>query len=529
MAVGSIITGLLGGVALFLYGLDRLTGSLNSVAGSRMQSLLATLTGHPLRGVASGALLTAVLQSSTLTTVLCVGFVSAGLINLRQATGVIIGANVGTTVTAQVIAFKVTALALPLIALGVAIRLSASATTARHLGSILLGLGLVFHGLEVMTASTAPLRDSPEFLQMMQELSTPWLGVLAGALFTALVQSSSASTGLVLVLASQKLISLEAGVAIILGANVGSCVTAIVAGWSRGQVARQAAAVHTIFNLSGALLWWLAIEQLTSLTLWVSGPDIPRQLANAHTIFNVSSAVLFLFLIEPLTRLVERLLPSRPTEPEPEPGQSLYLDPTFLAVPSMALDRVRLELEQLGQQALKATALAPQGAAALPHVLPLSKVKDEIVDYLRRLSQEEMTERETRQFEVSLVIADCLESVGAAVSDLVAWRQGSEASHYEGRSETLHREVERTLALAIQSLRQPQLAVQVRQCKDDIRALRDEALREAIQELDSQSPEALVHYRQRTTVVDELRRIYYLASRISRAVSRLHPEESATT
>ena len=195
MEIGPVVSGLLGGIALFLYGLDRMTASLNTVAGSRMQEFLARATASPLRGAFTGALLTAVLQSSSLTTVLCVGFISAGLMNLRQAVGVIVGANVGTTITAQVIAFDVSAIALPLITIGVGCRFLARSSWQKHLGTVFLGIGLVFYGMELMTDATAPLRTYQPFVETMRSLDQAWLGILAGAAFTALVQSSSATSG----------------------------------------------------------------------------------------------------------------------------------------------------------------------------------------------------------------------------------------------------------------------------------------------------------------------------------------------
>ena len=514
--LGPLLTGLLGGIALFLHGMESMTSSLSSVAGGRMQSFLGRVTSSPLRGALAGAGLTAILQSSSLTTVLCVGFISAGLMNLRQAVGVIVGANVGTTVTAQMIAFDAQAIALPLVTLGVALRLISRTRWQKHLGSVALGIGLVFYGMELMATATEPLRDYKPFLEMLHSLNQAWLGILAGAALTALVQSSSATTGLVIVLASQSFLTLEAAIALVLGANIGSCITAVVAAWTSGPVARQAAAVHVIFNVLGAAFWWIFLSPLGTLSEWISGPDIARQVANAHTIFNLSNAVVALFFASTLARLVERLLPAA-AKPEID-DKPLFLDPSYLALPSMALERVRLELGHLGEHAVQSVHSLENSSEALQQVKRMTLIQEAIVDYIRQLSREEMNDQESHLVEYYLVVCDSLESVGVTVQELVEWEEKLDNTPFLPSVRPFRELVEDSLSQSVRSLSNPELAREVRERKQHIRELRDESLRKAMEHLDSQRPGVVGRYRFRSGVVEDLRRIYYLASHISKAV-----------
>ena len=225
---GVMIMDLAGGLALFLFGMRNLTDSLKTVAGERMKQVLGKLTTNRFSGAIAGALVTAVIQSSSITTVLVVGFVSAGLMSLGQSVGVILGANIGTTITAQIIAFKITKYALAMIAAGFIVELVSKKPVSRHYGSVVIGLGLLFLGMEFMSEAMNPLRAYSPFLETMQEMRNPLIGIAVGAGFTALVQSSSATTGIVIVLSTQGLIPLEAGIALIFGSNIGTCVTALL-------------------------------------------------------------------------------------------------------------------------------------------------------------------------------------------------------------------------------------------------------------------------------------------------------------
>ncbi|MEM9417985.1 MAG: Na/Pi symporter [Planctomycetota bacterium] len=261
-----IAMNLLGGLAVFLLGMTMMADGLKAAAGEGMRQLLHKLTGNRVVAALSGVFITAATQSSSITTVLLVGFVSAGLIDAGRSFGVIVGANVGSTFTAQIIAFNITAYAPLLIAAGVFTQLLARRSRLKNYAGIVLGLGLIFAGMGLMSDATYPLRDEPAFVDLMKRMSNPLLAVLIGAAFTAVVQSSAATTGLVIVLAAQGFLTLEAGIAVALGANVGTCVTAIFAAIGKTRAAVRVAAMHVLFNVLGVLLWIFFVPQLADLT-----------------------------------------------------------------------------------------------------------------------------------------------------------------------------------------------------------------------------------------------------------------------
>ncbi|MGA1197355.1 MAG: Na/Pi cotransporter family protein, partial [Candidatus Latescibacterota bacterium] len=220
LEIGPIIMGLVGGLALFLFGMEQMTDALKSVAGHSLQTMLARMTTNRFKAVLAGAGITAIIQSSSVTTVLVVGFISAGLMNLTQGIGIILGADIGTTITAQIIAFKITHYALVLIAIGFAMLFTVKVEKVKLYGTMIMGLGLVFFGMDLMSTATNPLRTYAPFIHLMQSMSNPFSGILLGTLFTALIQSSSAAIGVIIVLASQGFISLDAGIALTFGANI---------------------------------------------------------------------------------------------------------------------------------------------------------------------------------------------------------------------------------------------------------------------------------------------------------------------
>ncbi len=426
-----IFTGLIGGLALFLFGMDSMTRALKQVAGNSMRSILARLTGSRLRGLAAGALITAIIQSSSVTTVLLVGFISAGLITTGQSVAVILGANIGTTITAQILAFKVTALALPVLSVGFFLSVLAKSKLMREYGRVVLGLGLVFFGMAIMSDAMKPMRSYQPFLDFMLSLDNVLLAAIVGAGFTALVQSSSATTGILIVMAGQGLIALEPAVALALGANVGTCVTALLAAMGKPRDALRAALIHTLLNVGGVLIWIGLIDQLASLARVVAPAhaatdftNIPRQLANVHTFFNVINALLFIGFTQQITRFVEWLVPDRADEAKPEFAPK-HLDPKFLDVPAIAIDAVRLEILRLGElvrEMLKAT--IPTVTTGSPLAVDQLRVMDrpvdllhrEIVGYMRRISLSSLPAAQSSLLIGLIKIANDLEHIG----DLVA-------------------------------------------------------------------------------------------------------------
>ncbi|WP_029006855.1 Na/Pi cotransporter family protein [Azospirillum halopraeferens] len=344
-------SGLLGGLALFMLGLDVMTRALRVVAGDSLRDLLGRLTVNRFAAVGTGAVVTAALNSSSVTTVLLVGFISAGFLTTAQAIGVVFGANIGSTMTAQIIAFDIGRLALPAIAAGVLVSSLGRRQRTRNLGLCGLGLGLVFFGMGVMSDAMRPLRDDPAFVEALRTLESVPLAVLAGALFTALVQSSAATTAIVMTMASGGLMGLETAIAAALGANIGTCVTAGLATIGKPPDAVRLFLVHLGFNIAGAVVWMPFIGELADAAralsgLFGGGPDVAREIANAHTLFNVANTLLFIGFTPQIARLLQRLVPDRPVAAlEPQ-----HLDAALLTVPAMAMEAARLEVARFGRE-----------------------------------------------------------------------------------------------------------------------------------------------------------------------------------
>ncbi|MCA9431844.1 MAG: Na/Pi cotransporter family protein, partial [Candidatus Omnitrophica bacterium] len=281
--------------------MGQMTDALKQATGKGLRNVLARLTTNRFSGVFSGAFVTTLTQSSSVTTVLLVGFVSAGLMTLQQTVGVIMGANIGSTVTAQIIAFDISRYSLLILAIGFAVSALSRDKRISQYGLMVMGLGMVFFGMGLMSQSTYPLRSYPPFIDLMGKMDNPALGILVGAVFTALVQSSAATTGILIVLISQGVITLEAGIVLAFGANIGTCVTALLASVGKPRQALQVALVHILFNVIGVLIWIPLIGYLAEFvrTISPSYPDLPtaeriareapRELANAHTFFNVAN------------------------------------------------------------------------------------------------------------------------------------------------------------------------------------------------------------------------------------------------
>ena len=354
-----MIFGLFGGLALFLYGMEMMSDGMKKTAGSRMRAILGALTGNRVIGLAVGAFVTMVIQSSSATTVMLVSFVQAQLMTFTQSLGVILGADIGTTVTAQLVAFKFTKYALAIIAVGFAIYMFGRKENHKYVGEAILGFGILFFGMSVMSDAMRPLRTDPTFISMMVQLEFPLWGILVGTLFTALVQSSSASTALVITLASQGLISLEAGIPLILGANVGTCITAGLASINTGREAKRVALAHAMFKVAGVLLFVFWIPYFAELVRWASpvaqagldhlakaSAEVPRQIANAHTVFNVSLAFVMLPFTAAFGRLILWILPDKGV-PKSEEIIIHHLDESSLATPGMAMELARSEVRRM--------------------------------------------------------------------------------------------------------------------------------------------------------------------------------------
>ncbi len=531
--------GLVGGLALFLYGMETISQALRVIAGDRMKDILAKLSNNRIMGLFTGAVITAVLQSSSITTVLLVSFVSAGLMSLPQSLGIILGANIGTTITAQIIAFKVTKLAMVMVAAGVLLDMIGNKDHVKQIGRALLGLGLIFWGMSVMSDAMRPLRSYQPFVDLMAQMANPFLGLMTAAAFTALVQSSSATMGIVIALASQGLIPLEGGIALILGANVGTCVTAVLASLGQPPEARQVAAAHTFFNLTWSVALLPAIPWIAwlvgEITPPVPGGDpaamniLPRQLANAHTLFNVGMAVVFIGLTTPVGLVIRRFIPPRPRS-ERQPT----LDPVLLKTPSLALDVVRLKVLKLGRlvEEIYGSTLSAVYSGTTEDLRQLES-RDKEVDALHAtlmtdlslLSQLTFTDKQTDELLQIASAANELESIGDLVENVFTMlglerlHQGIQLSP-EAQSKLVeaHGFTLEALNQALNALatHDAALAQQVLDLK------RDGKRRIARVVLDDphQGIQRLQSFRFESDLAEGLRRVFYHTRRLSKPIAR---------
>ena len=350
MSVSGLLS-LLGGLALFLYGMQMMSSGLEAAAGSKMKLILERLTANRFLGVLVGAGITAVIQSSSATTVMVVGFVNSGMMTLNQAVWIIMGANIGTTITGQLIALDVGALA-PLFAfIGVAMVVFVKMPRAHHIGQIMAGLGVLFIGMEMMSSSMMPLRDSQAFVDLMTRFSNPLLCIAVGALFTALIQSSSASVGILQALATSGAISFSSSVFILFGQNIGTCITAVLASIGTSRSAKRATIIHLMFNIIGTVLFTILCILFPLADLVASfTPDAPAaQIANMHTIFNIVTTLLLLPLGNQLASLAVRILPEQPEENRDEMHLE-YLTPVQVSSKDGNLGASAIHIGQLQQE-----------------------------------------------------------------------------------------------------------------------------------------------------------------------------------
>lgn len=348
---GFLIIGLLGGLALFLYGMEKMSRGLKKTAGNQLRSILAALTKNRIIALFVGTFVTMVIQSSSATTVMLVSFVQSGLMTFSQSLGVILGADIGTTITAQLIAFKLTDYALLMISVGFGMRVLGKNEGVRNIGEVILGFGILFYGMKLMSDAMKPLRAHQGFIHVMEGLENPLTGILIGAVFTALIQSSSAFTGIIIVLAQQRLITLEAGIPLILGANIGTCVTAGLASLGTSRDAKRVAIAHVLFKFAGVLLLVFWIETFADIIRMITdkldaGPA--RQIANAHTIFNVGLGLIFLPFTTLFADFILKIFPDKEIDKELKPA-AWHLDEKSIETPALAIDLARTEISRMAK------------------------------------------------------------------------------------------------------------------------------------------------------------------------------------
>ena len=421
--------GLLGGLALFLYGMQMMSSGLEAAAGSRMKNILERLTANRFLGVLVGAGITAVIQSSSATTVMVVGFVSAGMMTLSQAVWIIMGANVGTTITGLLIALDVGAMAPVFAFLGVTTLVFIKNPKLQHIGQIMAGLGVLFIGMDMMSASMSPLRQEPAFLNLMASFSNPLLGILAGALFTAVIQSSSASVGILQTLAAGGVLGLDSAVFVLFGQNIGTCITAVLASAGASRDAKRTTLIHLMFNVFGTVLFTLLflILPLAPLAAQFVPGDPKTQIALVHAAFNITTTLVLLPFGTVLARLAVRFLPDLPEERTG--GMCLeFLAPVQasgkdggLGVSAIYVDQLRKELDRmlrLAQEnvAVSFQAVLTQDAGKLEQVEKTEEYIDflnkEISLYISKIISSETNQQASRIVSSCFAISGNIERIG---------------------------------------------------------------------------------------------------------------------
>ena len=417
------LIGLVGGLAIFLYGMQLAGNSLQRALGNRLREMVSALTRNRFMGLALGALVTFILQSSSAMTVMLVGFTNAGIMNLSQTLALILGSAVGTTFTVQLIALKVTDVALFFVAVGFFWTMIAGKSNSRYIGRSILGFGLIFTGMKLMSDTMAPLRSSQLITDILLSLSeSPGLAILISAVFTALIQSSAATIGVAIALSGQGAMPLGVAIPLIFGANIGTTVTGLLSSLGGSKDAQRVAVVHLIFKALGVIIFFPLMGPFADLVARTAQSS-SHQIANAHTIFNVATALLLIPFIGLLAKLVQRLIPEKDKKGDEDYGQK-YLDPHVLDTPAIALGQATREtlrmaglVQDMVRNILGAVLDSPDGLLE-----ELSEEDDkvdvlnrEITRYLTKLSQEDLTDEQSRREIGLLFIVSELERIGDIV------------------------------------------------------------------------------------------------------------------
>lgn len=358
MEIGSMLMQLAGGLGLFLFGMKLMGDGLEMAAGSKLRGMIERLTKNKYMGALVGLVVTAVIQSSSATTVMVVGFVNAGLMNLAQAVGVIMGANIGTTVTGVMIAINLTAIAPIAVLIGVVMISFIKRNSVKHIGQIIAGFGILFMGMKMMSTAMEPLSESEAFTSLITSFSNPLLGVLVGLVFTAIIQSSSASVGVLQALGAAGAISLPSAIYVIYGQNIGTCVTALISSVGTSKTARRTAVVHLMFNVFGAILF-IVISMLfpfAELVQRIAPGSVMAQISIVHVIFNIVCTAIMLPLSNLLVKVACKVIPG--SDPVKSSNSLAYLDARILSTPPVAVAQLFKEVDRMGQLAKETLGMA---------------------------------------------------------------------------------------------------------------------------------------------------------------------------
>lgn len=422
--MAEIILGLMGGLGLFLFGMKQMSDGLEKVAGAKMRSILEFFTKTPIRGILVGTFFTAIIQSSSASTVMVVSFVNSGLMNLYQAAGVIMGANIGTTVTSQLISFNLSALAPAIVMAGVVMMMFFKKVKVQRIGEVLLGFGILFMGLTTMSDSMSVLRESPQVVEIMGSLTSHLLAVLVGLAVTTVLQSSSATVGIVLLLANQGLLDIRICFFVIMGCNIGSCVSALLAGLSGKREAKRAALIHLVFNIIGTFIIYVilsvALEPITQFISYISGGNPGREVANAHTLIKLAEVVLLAPFIKQIVKLTGFLVRGEEKKNQDTLGLQFIGEKSVFSPTTAVFDATR-EMERMGQMAISnlekaMNALLTLNEKEIQEVYETEKNIDylnhAITDYLVKINQTTLPSDDAKSIGGLFHVVNDIERIG---------------------------------------------------------------------------------------------------------------------
>ncbi len=430
-----IIINLMGGLGLFLFGMNLMGDGLQKSAGSKLKKIIELLTSNTIMGVLVGMVVTMVIQSSSATTVMVVGFVNAGIMTLGQAIGVIMGANIGTTITAQLVSLDVDFLAPVALGIGIVIYMFSKKPKNRHIAEILIGFGILFTGMDFMKDAVKPLAGYQGFTDMLVSFGhKPILGVLMGFAITAIVQSSSASMGMLIALASQGLIPITAALPILYGENIGTCVTSLISSIGASRNARRAAIMHLTFNIIGSLIFMFLLSgPIVKLVTYLDPNDAARQIANAHTLFNVLNVLILLPFAKLIVKLAMKLVPENYSEEDDEKAVK-YIDDRMIETPSIALSNTVKEILRMGDKAKDSLNLSMEALLerskdkaelSFKREKLINELQKSILNYLLKLSKASLNDDSREAVDGLFNTVNDIERIGDHAENIAELAQSS--------------------------------------------------------------------------------------------------------
>ena len=464
-----IIIGIMGGLGLFLFGMNLMGEALEKAAGSKLKKIIELLTSNIFMGVLVGTLVTAVIQSSSATTVMVVGFVNAGIMTLPQAVGVIMGANIGTTVTAQLVSIDMNGLAPVALGIGIILYLFGGKPKTKHIAEVLIGFGILFTGMDFMKDAVKPLSEYQGFTNSLLTFGKyPILGLLLGFGITAIIQSSSASMGMLVVLASQGLIPLNSALPILYGQNIGTCVTSLLSSIGASISAKRAALIHLIFNILGTIIFLLFLNKVVVAGVTYMNPDnVARQIANVHTIFNIVSTLILLPFNKIIIRMATRLIPDNHVEDD-DIKVVKFIDDRIIETPSIALANVEKETLRMGEKSKQSLDCAMKAimeksekdiASTFKNEKTINELQKTILNYLLKLSKAPLNEESREVIDSLFNTVNDIERIGDHAENLAELAENSIASdvtfsdHARNELNDMYNKVLSTYTYALESMR----------------------------------------------------------------------------